>query len=83
MNTLPIINGVLLLAAAAVWLMFAALPALIPPLADWHGSGAHSVIENASYLMIGAMLVLIAFYWRSRPVSSLFSIAAMLHSFSV
>lgn len=41
--------------------LFQILPTLIPPLAEWHGAGGHSTIENASQSLLGIVLCLLGF----------------------
>ena len=80
MNPLPIINGVLLLAAAASVIGFQWLPTLSTAVAEFQGVHGASFLHNVGYTMIGTTLCFTAYFFRSSPVSAIISLIIVAQS---
>jgi hypothetical protein len=80
MSPLPIINGVLLLAAAASVLAFQWLPTLFPGISEFQGVGGADFLHNAGYAMIGTTLCFAAHFFRRRHISAVISLAVVAQS---
>ena len=70
MSPLPIINGVLLLAAAASVLAFQWLPTLFPTVAQFQGVHGADFLHNAGYALMGTTLCYAAHLFRRRSYTS-------------
>ena len=80
MSPLPIINGVLLLAAAASVLAFQWLPTLFPAVAQFQGVGGADFLHNAGYAMIGTTLCFAAHFFRHGYTSAVISLIVVVQS---
>ena len=80
MSPLPIINGVLLLTAAASVLAFQWLPTLLPAVAQFQGVGGADFLHNVGYALMGTTLCYAAYFFRSSPVSAIISLIIVAQS---
>ena len=80
MSPLPIINGVLLLAAAASVFAFQWLPTLLPAVAQFQGVGGADFLHNAGYAMIGTTLCFAAHLFRRSYTSAVISLIVVAQS---
>ena len=80
MSPLPIINGVLLLAAATSVLAFQWLPTLSAAVAEFQGVRGASFLYNVGYAMIGTTLCFTAHFFRSSPASAVISLIIVAQS---
>ena len=80
MSPLPIINGVLLLAAAASVIGFQWLPTLSSAVAEFQGVRGASFLHNAGYAMIGTTLCFAAHLFRRSYTSAVISLIVVAQS---
>jgi hypothetical protein len=80
MSPLPIINGVLILAAATSVLAFQWLPTLFPAVAQFQGVGGADFLHNVGYAMIGTTLCYAAHFFRHRHISAVISLIVVAQS---
>lgn len=80
MSPLPIINGVLLLAAAASVLAFQWLPTLFPTVAQFQGVHGADFLHNAGYALMGTTLCFAAHLFRRSYTSAVISLIVVAQS---
>lgn len=80
MIPLPIINGVLLLAAAASVLAFQWLPTLSNAVAEFQGVHGASFLHNAGYALMGTTLCFAAHLFRRSYTSAVISLIVVAQS---
>ena len=80
MSPLPIINGVLILFAAASVLAFQWLPTLFPAVAQFQGVGGADFLHNAGYAMIGTTICYASYLFRRRHISAVISLIVVAQS---
>ena len=80
MNPLPIVNGVLLLAAAASVLAFQWLPTLFPTVAQFQGVHGADFLHNAGYALMGTTLCYAAHLFRRSYTSAVISLIVVAQS---
>ena len=80
MSPLPIINGVLLLAAAASVLAFQWLPTLFPTVAQFQGVHGADFLHNAGYALMGTTLCFSAHLVRRSYTSAVISLIVVAQS---
>ena len=80
MYPLPIINGVLLLAAAASVLAFQWLPTLFPTVAQFQGVHGADFLHNAGYALMGTTLCYAAHLFRRSYTSAVISLIVVAQS---
>ena len=80
MSPLPIINGVLLLAAAASVLAFQWLPTLFPTVAQFQGVHGADFLHNAGYALMGTTLCFAAHLFRRSYTSAIISLIIVAQS---
>ena len=80
MNPLPIINGVLLLAAAASVIGFQWLPTLSTAVAEFQGVHGASFLHNVGYALMGTTLCYAAYLFRRSYTSAVVSLIVVAQS---
>lgn len=80
MNPLPIVNGVLLLAAAASVLAFQWLPTLSNAVAEFQSVNGASFLHNVGYAMIGTTMLFAAHLFRRSYMSAVISLIVVAQS---
>ena len=80
MNPLPIVNGLLLLAAAASVIGFQWLPTLSTAVAEFQGVHGASFLHNVGYAMIGTTMLFAAHFFRRSYASAIISLIIVAQS---
>ena len=80
MNLLPVVNGVLLLAAAASVIGFQWLPTLSTAVAEFQGVHGASFLHNVGYAMIGTTMLFAAHLFRRSYTSAVISLIVVAQS---
>ena len=80
MNPLPIVNGLLLLAAAASVIGFQWLPTLSTAVAEFQGVHGADFLHNAGYALMGTTLCFAAHLFRRSYTSAVISLIVVAQS---